>query len=167
MSSPYTIYQGREAAEASVVQLYQASTSIAVIASRLGVSLLYVRAVLMRRGFLGGINPSNEGRITMLKEMLAQGKDWDEIQRRTGYSHNTIRTYRSWLLPDDFNPRLLPGLKRRAVPEEVRGKSVVKIETWPCNALEKMIWPVCYHTRNCQCWLNGHCEVSDGTGSGS
>lgn len=158
MSSRYIIYQGREATDAAIIQLYDQRIKCTIIAQRVGVSLDYIRSVLARCGKLGTIRGTGE-RLGLLREMVLSGQSFEAIEACTGYSYNTIAKYKGWIVPGRA-ARLPHRDPDPSLSDAVSGRK--SSDYWPCTAAKKSEWRVCYHTRNCQCYLNKQCGVSDG-----
>ncbi len=159
MSSSYIIYKGRDAVDAAVLRLHEQQLNQIVIARRLDVTCDYVRSVLARYGKLV-LARGASSRFELLRDLIQAGTPTEEIQKQTGYSANTIYKYRGWINPGKRYPHhaLEKGAIRKSEQTLERGST-----HWPCFALSRESWKKCHHTRNCQCWLNGRCEVDDGT----
>ena len=157
MSYHYVIYRGKEAIEELIYRLYQKNVAINNIAVSLGVSPNLVRAVVCRRGFIDTRSKNNKSKYDKLRALMQAGASMEEMVYETGYAPQTIRMYKTWLMPETYKPR---------PPREVRELSYIENstktrDTWPCNRTKDR-HRHCFHNRHCQCWLNYECEVVDG-----
>ena len=157
MSYHYVIHRGQQAIEESIYRLYEKNVAILNIAASLGVSPNLVRAVVCRRGFIDTRSRNNKYKYDKLRDLMHAGASMDEMVRLTGYAPQTIRMYKTWLMPESYHPRPPREVRELAHTE----KHVKNQDTWPCSR-EKCRYKKCFHNRNCQAWLNYECEVVDG-----
>jgi lambda repressor-like predicted transcriptional regulator len=156
MSSRYVIYRGAAAKEAEISLLYTQGVALHSIAKSIGVSQNYVRAVVLRRGFIHKKSIGPMAKLEKLKILMESGTSMEQMVEQTGYAPNTIRSYKQWLIPESCThrpPRVKPVEKVHPVTI-----TTSKNSKWPCT-LSKSTHKGCFHKRNCQSWLNKVCEV--------